>query len=50
MVHGGHHLSGIGITSSIKADVEIGKVFVLLSKVVGNVVEHILLNELVGIS
>jgi hypothetical protein len=49
MVHSGHHGSGISITSRIKTDVKMGKVMVLIGKVMGNVVEHILLNELVSI-
>ena len=49
MVHGGHHSSVVGIAIGIKTDVKIGKALVLFGKVVGNVVEHILLNELVSI-
>ena len=37
------------MTCRIKTDVKMGKVVVLFREVVGNVVEHILLNELVGI-
>jgi hypothetical protein len=44
MVHGGHHSSVVGIAIVIKTDVRIGKILVLFGKVMGNVVEHILLN------